>query len=395
MISIIGGCGRIGLPLGIVLANHFDVVLYDKDNEKIKLINKSIMPFEEQGADKLLKNVVKKKKLYATNNPKFIRNSETFIITIGTELDEFHNYNNNKFFNLFNFLKGKIISKNPNFIIRSTLFPNCCSQLINFLKLHYKEFYFSYCPERILQGESIKEINNLPQIISSMDIASYNNAKKLFSTICKKTIKLKFNEAEYTKLFCNGWRYSSFALSNQLLSSCLKNNINPKNVFKALKFSYPRTKGLPYPGFTAGPCLLKDTQTLASFDTDNLSMYSNSISVNESLPNFIINYYKKKFKINFNNKNILVVGLGFKKNSDDIRSSLTFKLIKILKNDNANIFAYDSKIKSIKKKDISFVNKNDVKSFNYVFMCNTDFEYTKLKFKKDVFIMSPWLDWLS
>ena len=393
MICIVGGCGHVGLPLGIVLSKFQRVILFDNNQTNVDIVNNKSMPFFEDGAAQLLTNSINEKKIIATTNEKILSKCKTFIITIGTELDSFGNYKVEHFFRLFDLIKKNNKDQDLTFILRSTLFPGCCKTLIKYLNTKFKSFHFSYCPERILQGNSIKEISSLPQIISSMNEKSEKKAINIFKKICKQMIYLTFEEAEYVKLFCNAWRYSAFALSNQIFSSCLSHGINSKNVFHALKNNYPRTAGLPFPGFTAGPCLLKDTQTLGNYDNQNLSLFAESVNVNENMPKTLLDFYKNKQKINFYRKKILIIGLGFKKNSDDTRGSLTFKLIKLLRLEQASVYVYDPNIKNQDSFKFNFVSKNKVKDFSLVFMCNNDSDYFKLKFNMKVKIISPWLDW--
>jgi len=91
-ICVIGGCGHVGLPLSIQLANHGNnVYIYDIDKQAIKLVKNGIMPFREEGAEPILKSVLKKKKLKLFSDARVIRQNEVVILIVGTPVDEFLN----------------------------------------------------------------------------------------------------------------------------------------------------------------------------------------------------------------------------------------------------------------------------------------------------------------
>src|SRR5277367_2712898 len=87
-IVVIGGCGHVGLPLGIVFANcGLDVVLLDRDQAKIDTVNAGQMPFMETNALEQLERVVGKK-LIATSDPNCLRDADSAIAVLGTPVDE-------------------------------------------------------------------------------------------------------------------------------------------------------------------------------------------------------------------------------------------------------------------------------------------------------------------
>ena len=81
----------------------------------------------------------------------------------------------------------------------------------------------------------------------------------MFNKICKKIIQVAIIEAELVKLFSNAYRYIHFSISNQLLMISEKQNLNFFRIRELMKDTYPRNAHIPMSGFTAGPCLLKDT----------------------------------------------------------------------------------------------------------------------------------------
>ena len=96
-----------------------------------------------------------------------------------------------------------------------------------------------------------------------------------------------------------------------------------------MRDDYKRNAHIPTAGFTAGPCLLKDTMQLSSFYNHKFSLGHTAMSINESLPKFLIKTLSEKYDLK--RKVVGVLGLTFKGETDDIRDSLAIKLIKQLK----------------------------------------------------------------
>jgi UDP-N-acetyl-D-mannosaminuronic acid dehydrogenase len=97
---------------------------------------------------------------------------------------------------------------------------------------------------------------------------------------------------------------------------------------EAVTFDYPRASDLPNAGFTAGPCLFKDTMQLAAFSNNNFALGHSAMLVNEGLPLYLVSKLEEKHDLSV--MNVGVLGAAFKGESDDIRSSLAYKLKKIL-----------------------------------------------------------------
>jgi UDP-N-acetyl-D-mannosaminuronic acid dehydrogenase len=131
-------------------------------------------------------------------------------------------------------------------------------------------------------------------------------------------------EAELAKLFTNAWRYIKFAAANQFWLMSNESGLDFTKIREAIIRDYPRASDLPNAGFTAGPCLLKDTVQLAAFSEDNYALGHSAIEINEGLPNYVIQ--KIEEKIDLTSKTVGILGMAFKAESDDIRSSLAYKL---------------------------------------------------------------------
>jgi UDP-N-acetyl-D-mannosaminuronic acid dehydrogenase len=356
-VTIIGGAGHIGLPLGLLFADKgIKVNLYDKNLYAIKKINNSELPFIEENGIKLLKK--NKKKIFATSNKNCISKSNVLIICIGTPVK------NNKpdlifFFKLFKEIKN-LLNPNQLIIIRSSIYPGTCKKIYKFLGKNFTNI--SYCPERVVQGKSISELPKLPQVISGISSNAINKSKNLFSLICKKTIVTSILEAELIKLFSNAWRYINFSISNEFYMACENFGIKFDRLRKIMIDGYERNKNIPTAGFAAGPCLYKDTMQLNSFLKQSFSLGKVSTKINQKLPYFIYKQLLNKFKNNLKYKKIGILGITFKADIDDIRDSLALELFNLLKRKKLKVFFSDNYNLSLKKNlnQKKLISKSDI-----------------------------------
>src|SRR5436309_14701570 len=186
----------------------------------------------------------------------------------------------------------------------------------------------AYCPERIVQGKSLVELEHLPQLVGGATPRAAERAAALFSLICPKVILLKPVEAEMAKLFCNAWRYINFAISNQFYVMAEHFGADFHRIYSALREDYPRMQAFARPGFAAGPCLVKDTMQLAAFNHGSFVLGQAAMMINEGLPYLLVQDIKRKYPLA--EMTVGVLGMAFKPQSDDNRSSLSYKLRKTL-----------------------------------------------------------------
>lgn len=349
---IIGGLGHVGLPLGIVFAEKgLKVCLYDINKEVGEKVKKGNMPFVEYGAEEILKKVLAEETLKISYDPSNISKAKYVIVTIGTPVDEHLTPKTRAFLEFFESIREHL---NPQqiLIIRSTVYPNTCQQLLRTLQ-NGKPWHIAYCPERITEGYAIKEIKELPQIVAGLSEYAINQSAVLFSLISPKIIKTSMGEAELIKLFSNALRYIQFALANQFYMISYRFGVDFEKVRWAMREGYERAANLPSAGFAAGPCLLKDTMQLAAFDGNNFLLGHAAMMTNEGLPNFIIEDLKKRYDLSKTKVGIL--GMAFKADVDDIRDSLSYKLGKILRFHGAKVYYSDEFAK-----DPTFVSKDEL-----------------------------------
>tara|TARA_B100001250_G_scaffold413533_1_gene447984 strand:+ start:2294 stop:3460 length:1167 start_codon:yes stop_codon:yes gene_type:complete len=378
-ISIIGGSGHVGLPLGLAFAEKgMRVNLIDINDKHNKLINNGKLPFKEKLGEKYLKKALKKKIIYASNNLNNCKLSKYIIICIGTPVNKKLKPEKKLFINFFHKLK-KYINKDHIIIIRSSVYPGICQKIFDILK--HKNNNISYCPERIVQGKSLIELSKLPQIVSGFNSLSLKNSQNLFKKISKKIIITSIEEAELIKLFSNAYRYIHFSISNQFYKICNDLNLDYNLIRKNMIDGYERNKNIPSQGFTSGPCLLKDTMQLASFCKEKFDLGYSAMRINESLPISLLSKIK-----NLSKKKVGVLGLAFKAETDDIRDSLSIKLINYLKKRKIKFLANDPYVKLSYNSNLKKVIKNS----DIIVIATPHKKYKKIKIPKKKFVIDVW-----
>ncbi|GHV28942.1 UDP-N-acetyl-D-mannosamine dehydrogenase [Synergistales bacterium] len=325
---IIGGCGHVGLPLAIALASKGKkVCVQDINASAIERTLRGEMRFYEEGAEPLLKQALADGTLSATTSPTCISESEAVVLIIGTPVDEHLNPR-------FGLIEELIEQYSDYFydgqalILRSTLYPGLSAKVRQWFERKGKHLHVAFCPERILEGKAMTELEKLPQIISSFSEEGLAAARKVFSALTNDILVVQPIEAELAKLFTNTWRYIKFAAANQFYMIANDYGLDFYNIYYAVTHNYDRAKDLPRPGFAAGPCLFKDAMQLGAFNNGEFYLGHAAMLVNEGLPNYIVKKLKEKYDLE--NMTVGVLGMAFKANSDDIRESLSYKLKKIL-----------------------------------------------------------------
>ena len=339
-IVIVGGCGHVGIPLGLALASrNFDITLVDKNEKCVAMINDGVLPFKEDMGDELL-NRHRGNNLRAVTDPEAVKNADAVIFVVGTPVDE---HLTPKVHSVLEVLDEYLqyISDRQLVIMRSTLFPGTMRIIANQLAQKGLKTKLAFCPERVLQGKGIEEIYKLPQIISGISKEAENAAAAIFQRLTDKIIRTTPEEAELAKLMTNSWRYLNFAIANQFYMMADESGIDFDNVYRAMTADYPRAKNFAKPGLAAGPCLFKDTMQLASFYHNNFFLGHAAMLVNEGLPDHLVKKLKHKMGGSLINKKIAILGMTFKANNDDIRESLSFKLKKLLELEMAEVIPSD------------------------------------------------------
>jgi len=369
----------------MVLASHgMQVSLLDIDAPKVETINQGIMPFREAGADALLPKLIGKT-LHATTDKKCLRNADVVISVIGTPVDE---HLNPTVAALYRSLDDLIeyVPDGALLVLRSTLYPGVTRMIQDRITERGRQIHVAFCPERIAEGKAIEELTSLPQIISAFYPVAMAQAREIFSRIAPAVIELNPLEAELAKLFTNSWRYLNFAASNQFYMLAESYGLDFYRIYDAVTQDYPRMRSFARAGFAAGPCLLKDTLQLSAFSSNNFFLGHAAMLVNEGLPNFIVSQLRGE---GLSKSTVAILGMAFKGDSDDKRSSLSYKLKKLFMVEARRVICTDPFIQ-----DPSFVSiEQAVGEADIIVLGAPHSDYRDIRFPKDKRIVDIWGFW--
>jgi len=327
-VAVVGGAGHVGAPLSVVLAEHgLRTLIYDLNRDAMHQLAHGAFPFVEDGGEDALAKVLPTGRLGFTAEAADLREIPYLVVTIGTPVDVFHNPVVHA---LTDCLDGLLpyLSDSQTIILRSTVFPGATEFLDDYLKARGKRCLVAYCPERVTQGQAIVEIQSLVQMVSGTSAEAEESAARLFAAITDKIVRMQPKEAEFAKLFCNAYRYIQFAVANEFFMMADAAGLNYARIREQLMADYPRMRDLPGAGLTAGPCLYKDSMQLVAFAQNKLALAVSAVQVNEGMPGYIVSRLKSMYPLA--SMTVGILGVAFKANSDDTRSSLSYKLKRML-----------------------------------------------------------------
>lgn len=327
-IVIVGGGGHVGLPLGLALSKcGYNSIAYDTSASTVELINSGVVPFIEEGAQELLESCLEAKRFRASMDPKCLIDADIVIVVIGTPVDEHLSPDPNSVVNAVKELLP-YLKKSQLLVLRSTVFPGVSKRVEGLINEEIPGMEMAYCPERIAEGQALRELATLPQVIGVRTDSAFNRAEEIFNALSGKTLRTTPEEAELAKLFTNVWRYLKFAAANQFYMMANDFGVDYEKVRHAISYEYPRASDLPKAGFAAGPCLFKDTMQLSALVQQNFPLGHAAMMINEGTPGYLVSRLERKFDLS--QMTVGILGTAFKADVDDIRSSLAYKLRKLL-----------------------------------------------------------------
>ncbi len=328
-VVVVGGCGHVGLPLAISLSSrNLKVVAYDTNRDAVDVVNSGVMPFMELGAPEILVKVLSESNFCASSDRSLISTAEHVVVVIGTPVDEYLNPDPVTVPRAVKELTD-VLRDGQHLVLRSTVYPGVTKLVETVILESGKKIDVSFCPERTAEGKAIEELATLPQIVSGRTSQAVDRAKKLFGKLTQNLVVVTPEEAELAKLFTNSWRYIKFAAANQFFVIANDFGVDFERVRHAITHDYPRAADMPSAGFAAGPCLFKDTLQVAACSNNTFSLGQASMMVNEGLPLYLASRIEKSYDIS--KLTVGILGMAFKAESDDIRSSLSYKLKRILR----------------------------------------------------------------
>jgi len=327
-VVVVGGCGHVGLPLAIALADRgAQVGIYDLSEAAVEVVNEGELPFAEPGAADVLKRVVAEGRLTASAAAATVATGEHVVVVIGTPVDEHLNPDQQA---VPRALAGcaEFLRDGQLLVLRSTVYPGVTALVEKMVSGLGVATEVAFCPERIAEGKAMTELFELPQIVSARTPGGLARARALFGRLTPTLVEMSPEEAELAKLFTNTWRYIKFATANQLYMMANDQGLDFERIRRGLIADYPRAADMPGAGFAAGPCLFKDTLQLAAYNNNNFALGHTAMTINEGLPLYVVHRLAQRFDLA--QLTVGILGMAFKAGSDDIRSSLSYKLKHIL-----------------------------------------------------------------
>ena len=341
-VSVIG-LGRVGLPLALCFADRgLQVLGVDHDQSVLASIRAGRMPFAESGTQELLDRVAASGRLELSERAADAARADDIVITIGTP----------SFSHIESDLRQvraalddllPMLRPGHALILRSTIAPGTTEFVAGYLEKRRglrvgEDVFVAHAPERIAAGRFLEEISTLPCIIGGVSEASTERAANTFSVFGAPIVRTTPVQAELAKIWTNILRYATFALPNLLMMDCERYGANVFAVIDLINRDYPRG-GIARPGMTAGTCLRKDF----AFSEERSAAPGMLLAVsrvNESVPLFLVEGIKRRIG-SLASRKVAVLGLTFKRDTDDERDSLSPKLIRLLERDLADVAVCD------------------------------------------------------
>src|SRR4051812_49396816 len=334
------GTGRVGLPLALSFADAgLSVLGVDKDAERLAALRERRMPFKEPGTDELLARV----DLALSSHAADAAQADAIVLTLGTPALPHIEIDMGSIRAVLDDLLP-VLREDHLLVLRSTVAPGTTEFVAGYLEKQRgfrvgEDIFVAHVPERIAADRFLDEIGTLPCIVGGVGEASAERAARLFEPLGAPIVQTTPVQAELAKIWTNILRYATFALPNLLMMDCERYGANVFEVIELINRDYPRG-GIGQPGLTAGTCLRKDFAF--SEEKSNAPGMLLAVSrVHESVPLFLVDGVKRRLGGGLRERRVAVLGLAFKRDTDDERDSLSHKLIRLLERELADVAVHD------------------------------------------------------
>jgi UDP-N-acetyl-D-mannosaminuronic acid dehydrogenase len=337
-VSVIG-LGRVGLPLALSFADAgLSVLGVDTDVDRLAAVRSGRMPFKEPGTDKLLARA----KLGLSAQAIDAAEADAIVLTLGTPSFSHIEIDMSAIRAVLDDLLP-VLREGQLLVLRSTVAPGTTEFVAGYLEKHRgfrvgEDLFVAHVPERIAADRFLEEIGTLPCIVGGVGEGSGERAAELFEHLGAPIVQTTPVQAELAKIWTNVLRYATFALPNLLMMDCERYGANVFDVIELINRDYPRG-GMAQPGLTAGTCLRKDF-AFSEEKSNGPGMLLGVSRVHESVPLFLVDGVKRRLG-GLRERRVAVLGLAFKRDTDDERDSLSHKLVRLLERELADVVAHD------------------------------------------------------
>ena len=349
------GMGYVGFPLSLLLAREYKVIGFDVDNNRIGKMKDGVSPISEVGIDDLLQNVTIRKNITFTFNPDDIKIAKIKIITVGTPYDLKTDYiDYSQLDSALDILKGRL-NTGDIILLKSTVPPGTTNGIV---KRKIENFGFNvpsdiglcFSPERMVEGQAIRDFMTLPKVIGASDIETRSVCKDIIGSLGGKLIEVSTIEtAEMIKMVDNYSRYVFLGLTNEFALISEELGVDVLELLNSAKDEYPRNSGLMIPGpGVGGSCLNKDPYILKAHMKKHgiaLKMVDSATIINRSMPKHVCETVLKLAK---ERRNISILGVAFKGDTDDTRFTPAYEIYDYFKEKKFNVTISDPFVKDEK-----------------------------------------------
>ncbi|MCZ7382076.1 MAG: UDP-glucose/GDP-mannose dehydrogenase family protein [Candidatus Methanoperedens sp.] len=351
-ISVIG-TGYVGTVSAACFAElGHDVICVDIDKSKIDRINAGIPPIYEEGLPELLKKHAGKR-LSATSDYEFaILNSDVSFICVGTPSDSEGNIDLG-IVRAASASIGDSLRKKKGYhviVVKSTVVPETTEKIVlsvieKHSGKHHGEFGIAMNPEFLREGKAVHDFMHPGKIVvGSMDKKSGDIVAALYNSLKCEVTRTNLRTAEMIKYVNNAFLATKISFSNEVGNICKELDIDTYEVMAAVGKDFRIGQRFLNAGAGfGGSCFPKDVKALIGKAKEigyEPQLLKSVIAVNEGQPARMVMLLKNKLG-SLKEKNIAVLGLAFKNDTDDIRESRSIPVIKELLNEGARVSAYD------------------------------------------------------
>ncbi|MEA2399627.1 MAG: UDP-N-acetyl-D-mannosaminuronic acid dehydrogenase, partial [Thermoleophilaceae bacterium] len=338
------GLGRVGLPLALSFADRgVEVTGVEREPAVLEQVGAGRMPFRETGTQELLERVLATGRFETTRSVQDAARADHIVLTLGTPAHVHIEIDMSQIKQVVDDLLP-VLREGQSLILRSTVAPGTTDWVAGYIEQRRgfrvgEDLFVAHVPERIAENHFLEEIATLPCIVGGVGEGSGAKAAELFELFGTEIVQTTPVQAELAKIWTNILRYTQFALPNLLMMEAEQYDANVFEVIDLVNRDYPRG-GIANPGLTAGACLRKDF-TFSEERSSAPGMLLAVSRVHETVPLFLVKGLKSRLGGSLRDRKIAVLGLTFKRDSDDERDSLSFKLVRLLERELAHVARHD------------------------------------------------------
>jgi len=352
------GIGRIGLPTALCVANSgLETIGIDINKNLVDMVNSKDYPLKDEPEfDKIFDNVISQKKLSATTDiNEAIPKCDVIILSLPTPMNNQNIPDYNALLTVGKNLH-QLLSNGQIVIVESTVEPGFIeNELLQSIEGPNKslksgiDFHLAVCPETANPGEIMKDFQNLPRLVGSIDEKISPIVSLLYTHVFGVELIQMPNckTANAVKLTTNVFRDINIAFVNELALLFEKLGIDTHTVIDAAKRKYNFQPHFPGPG-VGGPCLpVNSYQYLNSskkIDENFLRIVQEARKINENMPHHVIDLLISAFdqsEKNLDNSTVTLLGVSYKPNVHDIQIAPSEQIVKLLNQKNVNLKIFD------------------------------------------------------